>query len=71
MCTTHTETDIVIHVLPAPDGRWRVVIDGAVPLSVHGSADAAERAAHREAQRRGDAEVLVHDLYLRTHRSAD
>jgi hypothetical protein len=57
-----------VHVTPGPDGRWIVAAEeGDRPLSEHADASAAVRAAARQAARRGDPEVLVHDRYHHIH----
>ena len=55
-----------LHVEPRPGGRWIVRRDDdADPVSQHGDAEAASEAAIERAGAEGEAEVLLHDLYLR------
>jgi hypothetical protein len=60
-----------IHVLPHKLGGWSVQREGdAQPLSEHGNATDAERAATYEAAASAPApEVLVHDRYERLHQA--
>ena len=54
-----------VHVVPDRLGRWRVQRDGDVqPLSEHGTATEAERAAAKEPA----TEIVVHDRYCRIRR---
>jgi hypothetical protein len=66
--TQHTTCEV--HVLPRHDGRWTVrTDDDTLTDTEHPTADAAEMHAHRRAATLGTDVVLVHDRYLRVHRS--
>ena len=59
-----------IHVIPDDRGTWSVQTEGAHdPVSRHGSATDAERAAVRHAEQTGARGVVVHDRYGRLHRA--
>ena len=59
-----------IHVISDDRGTWRVQSEGApAPVSRHGSATDAERAAVRQARLTGAPDVIVHDRYDRLHRA--
>jgi hypothetical protein len=59
-----------IHVIPDDRGTWRVEPEGSTaPVSRHGNATDAERAALRHADQTGARGVIVHDRYGRLHRS--
>ncbi|HEX6020359.1 MAG TPA: DUF2188 domain-containing protein [Solirubrobacter sp.] len=54
-----------VHVVPDQLGRWRVQREGDDrPLSEHGTATEAERAAAMEPT----TEIVVHDRYCRVRR---
>jgi hypothetical protein len=54
-----------LHVVPQQRGAWHVQREGDDrPLSEHGTATDAERAAIAE----GAREIIVHDRYGRLHR---
>jgi hypothetical protein len=58
----------IIHVIPDDRGTWRVQREGARdPVSKHGSATDAERAAVRHAKQTGTPDVTVHARYGRLH----
>ncbi len=66
-----TTTSNTLHVRAASRGGWLVVDDerADAPLSEHGDAGAAVRAARDELRARGDGgQVLVHDRYNRVRR---
>jgi hypothetical protein len=55
-----------VHVRINRAGAWAVEADdSATPLSEHGTAMEARRAATEYAARREDAYVVLHDRYLR------
>jgi hypothetical protein len=58
-----------IHVVCDELGSWRVKReDEPAPVSQHGNATDAERAALRCAESCGAPEVIIHDRYGRLHR---
>ena len=58
-----------LHVIPDErTSTWRVYqADSRAPLSQHGNATAAERAALEWAEETGAERIFVHDCYHRTH----